>query len=388
MGVISGLEPERGGEEAEGTAGQGDGFVLKSLIWPLDREPLLTAAYLDLAVQLAHRQTETLGRILGSILPAGLRTAQTRLRFFGEGRPRELRPAAIGSLPFAEAAELGHLWIQGRSEVRRAGLNPLDGELCVPAADPPWPVRPAATVQTALLEFLHEHGAVTRRKMRDAFGKGGEASLAVLVRRGLVHIRPAEGEDAAGREFSSPPVCPSPRSGEISSVVLTPRQKAVLEPLLAAAASGQAQTRLLFGITGSGKTAVYLELAGAVLKSGKSVLLLAPEVALALKLWGDAASSSALSFLAEDRRHLFHGYQSTGSREALFRLESRAGGSGNPRLVVGTRSALLLPLENIGLIVLDEEHDASFKQDEGLTYQAKEVAWYRAQAEGALLLMG
>jgi primosomal protein N' (replication factor Y) len=203
-----------------------------------------------------------------------------------------------------------------------------------------------------------------------------------------VHIRPAEGEDAAETNLAGPPIAPSPRPGEISSVVFTPGQKAVLEPLLAAAASGQAQTRLLFGITGSGKTAVYLELAGAVLKSGKSVLLLAPEVALALKLWGDAAVSSSLSFLSGERRHLFHGYQSAGSREALFRLLGRAGDGGGPRLVVGTRSALLLPLENIGLIVLDEEHDASFKQDEGFTYQAKEVAWYRAQAGGALLLMG
>ena len=156
--------------------------------------------------------------------------------------------------------------------------------------------------------------------------------------------------------------------------------------MLAAALAGKTESRLLFGITGSGKTAVYLELARAVLARGRSVLLLAPEVALALKLWGDAAAALPFAELPRERRLLFHGYQSASAREAAFHAVSRT--NCEARLVVGTRSALLLPLDNIGLIVLDEEHDASFKQDEGFTYQAKEVAWYRAGAHQALLLMG
>jgi primosomal protein N' (replication factor Y) len=388
VGVVAGFEQEGadGVLNAE-TALRKEDFVLKALVWPLERKPLLSAAYLDLVTQLANRQTESVGRILGAILPAGLRTARARLRFFTEGRPREIRPGAIADMSPDEAAELGELWMQGRAEVSRAGLNPLDGQLCILAFDPPWPVRPVATAQIALLEFLHEQGIVTRRKVRDAFGKGGESSFATLVRRGLVRILPAEGV-CAETDFPGPPLTPSPQPGKSPPLVLTPRQREVLEPLLAAAASGTAGTRLLFGITGSGKTAVYLELARAVLERGRSVLLLAPEVALALKLWADAAAALPLSLLPGDRRHLFHGYQSAGSREALFHLLGRTRESGDSRLIVGTRSALLLPLDNIGLIVLDEEHDASFKQDEGLNYQAKEVAWYRAQSEGALLLMG
>ena len=389
VGVVAGFEREREKETQDaGSALRKEDFVLKALIWPLERKPLLSAAYLDLVTQLAYRQTESVGRILGAVLPAGLRSAKTGLRFFVEGRPREIRPGAIADLSPAEAAELGALWMQGKAEVSRAGLNPLDGQLCVLAFDPPWPVRPMATAQISLLEFLHEQGSVTRRKVRDAFGKKGDASLAVLVRRGLVRIRPTEGVLRAEAYFTGPPPAPSPRPGESSALVLTPRQREVLEPLLAAAASDTAGARLLFGITGSGKTAVYLELAKAVLTRGKSVLLLAPEVALALKLWADAAAALPLSLLPADRRHLFHGYQSAGSREALFHLLGQTGENGESRLIVGTRSALLLPLDNIGLIVLDEEHDASFKQDEGLTYQAKEVAWYRARSAGALLLLG
>ena len=82
--------------------------------------------------------------------------------------------------------------------------------------------------------------------------------------------------------------------------------------------------------------------------------------------------------------YFFHGYQSAALREKTFReLAKRR----EPCLVVGTRSALFLPLPSLGAVVLDEEHDSSFKQDEGLTYQAKEVAWFRiAQAQGLLVL--
>ncbi|MCL1940243.1 MAG: primosomal protein N' [Desulfovibrionaceae bacterium] len=385
VGVISAFES---GPEV-------DGFTLKHIVWPLEKEPLLSESYLDLALQLAHRQTETPGRILGSILPAGLRTTQVRLRFFGPGKPRDYRPKDFTLMPPEDCAACGLLWSQGRAEVSRAGRNPLDAELCVLASDPPWPVRPAAKAQAALLEYLFQHGAVSRRRLADALGKGVFATLGALAGRGLVHIRPADQDIPDESLPAGPPIVPSAipsgEPGAAAGFSLTPQQRAAFEPLLAAALAGKAESRLLFGITGSGKTAIYLELARAVLAQGRSVLLLAPEVALALKLWGDAAAALPFSVLPRERRLLFHGYQSASAREAAFRALSKAGREtrlAQPRLVVGTRSALLLPLENIGLIILDEEHDASFKQDEGFTYQAKEVAWYRAGRQGALLLMG
>lgn len=382
------------------------GIVLKPLAWPLDREPLLSESYLDLAVQLAHRQTEPVGRILGSMLPAGLRTTQVRLRFFGEGRPRELRPGALPGMKAEELAALGALWMAGLAETGRTGVSPLDAELCLLAADPPWPVRPAARAQIALLEYLFERGAVTRRKLMDDLGGKAAAPLALLAGRGLVRICPAEAAAARDTGAGGPPIAPpigtereKSADGAAPCFVLTPQQRSVFESLRDAASQGKAETRLLFGITGSGKTAVYLELARAVLEKGRSVMLLAPEVALALKLWGDVGAALPEALVPGERRILFHGYQSAGAKEASFRglaesgAESRAGndvggGQARPWLVVGTRSALLLPLDTIGLIVLDEEHDASFKQDEGFTYQAKEVAWYRAQKQDALLLLG
>ena len=381
-------------------------FILKPILWPLEREPLLPGFYLDLARQLALRQTESLGRILCGLLPAGLRVTQVSVRFFGEGKPRDVRLRELAGLGAEELGRLGELWTSGRAEVGRGGRSALDTELCGLALDPPWPVRPAARAQMAMLEYLHERGEVTRRKLGDDLGKGAPATLALLAGRGIVRIRPSDGPAA---DDVLPAIAPPDAGG----FCLTPQQREVFEPLLEAVRAGRAETRLLFGITGSGKTAVYLELAREVLARGRSVLLLAPEVALALKLWGDAKAA-----LPGARLHLFHGYLSATAREAMFRELAGAGagagggaragtgtgaasgsgaeaasgggtGSGNvPRLVVGARSALLLPLDNVGLIILDEEHDSSFKQDEGFVYQAKEVAWYRAERQGALLLMG
>ena len=366
-------EDENGSAKAGGKRGKG--FALKPVSWPLERETLLPDFYLDLATQLALRQTESMGRILASLLPAGLRGAQARIRFFGEGKPKDMRLRELAALPLEELSRLGGLWKDGRAEINRTGRNPLDAEVCRLALDPPWPVRPVAKAQLALLEYLYEHGEVTRRKLGEALGKGGAATLSLLTGRGLVSIRPADGPILD--ECALPSIAPS-ASGVFC---LTPHQRKAFEPLLAAAQARRAETRLLFGITGSGKTAVYLELARAVLAMGRSVLLLAPEVALALKLWGDAKAA-----LPGIRPHLFHGYLSASAKEATFCGMARAGEEA--RLVVGTRSALLLPLDNVGLIILDEEHDSSFKQDEGFTYQAKEVAWYRAEKQGALLLMG
>ena len=380
-GVILELPGLGSGTEADGAhaaldvAGQGREFVLKPILWPLEREALLPEFYRDLATQLALRQTESVGRILGGLLPAGLRGTQVRIRFFGDGKPREIRLRDLGSLPPEELSRLGRLWTDKQAKISRAGQNPLDAELCGLALDPPWPARPAAKAQHALLEYLHEHGEVTRRRLGEALGKGAAATLSLLAGRGLVRIRPADGPVVDESAF--PAIAP-PASG---GFCLTPHQREAFEPLLAALRAGRAETRLLFGITGSGKTAIYLELAREALSMGRSVLLLAPEVALALKLWGDARAA-----LPDTRPRLFHGYLSASAKEAAFC--DLAGAGREARLVVGTRSALLLPLDNVGLIILDEEHDSSFKQDEGFIYQAKEVAWYRAEKQGALLLMG
>lgn len=375
VGIVTGF--------TQATETENAGFTLKPIAWPLERQPLLSASYLDLVMQLAQRQMEPPGRILGNVLPAGLRNTKIRIRFFGDGAPREMTIRQIIESSEEECAALGRLWVENRAEVIKGRSSPLDTEICFVSQDPPWPVRPAARAQTALLEYLYENGPVSRRKLFEELGKTASATLAVLAERELVRIRP-EGSLTHELTLHSVPARNSDSSEECKNCFeLTLQQRTVFENLHRALEKKQAETHLLFGITGSGKTAIYLELARATLAMGRSAVLLAPEVALALKLQREAEAALPTSFIPPERRHLYHGYQSPLVRETSFR-KVREGG---PHLVIGTRSALLLPLDDVGLIILDEEHDSSFKQDEGLNYQAKELAWYKAKTENALLLL-
>ena len=363
------------------------GTAVRPVVWPLETTPLLSDEYLDTVRDLAVRQLTTPGHILGAVLPRGLRvTARIRVREFRAGSKPRLHPLrdVAGMEPAARDA-LGRAFAEGKAEVLALAEDAASGEACELACEPPWPVRPNALRQRAVLDYLLDHGAVSRRRLGEALPESGPA-LSSLIRAGLVQVR-AVGPDEDGRvmeeaeEALLPP--PSPPFD------VSPEQRAAQAALCAAldrgSSGGEPGTQLLFGVTGSGKTAVYLELARACLERGRSALLLAPEVALALKLRRDAAQRFPGAPL-----YLFHGYQSPALRERVFReLAARAQTDPpSPCLVTGTRSALFVPLPALGAVVLDEEHDASFKQDEGLHYQAKEVAWSRASRHKALLVLG
>jgi len=349
-----------------------EGVGIRTLCWPLETRPLFDDGYMEMIRQLALRQGVTPGCILGHALPRGLRDATARLRHFSGGKARLFSLRSLAAMPPEDLALLGPAWMRGEVELVAARTDAALGEYCRLAADPPWPVRPAAHRQIALLEYLLEHGGTSRRALIKALGQGSAPALERLVRQNIVHIGPNTPDGDEHEEYLlPPPPLPFELSGE---------QKNALATLREALHSSQPGSHLLFGVTGSGKTAVYLELARECLARGKSALLLAPEVALALKLLRDARLALPGAPLT-----LFHGYQSAARREEAFR--ALASGTG-PRLVVGTRSALFLPVPDLRLIVLDEEHDSSFKQDEGFSYQAKELAWFRAERDRGLLVLG
>ena len=350
-----------------------EGIDMKALCWPLEARPLFDAGYMEMIRQLALRQGVTSGSILGHALPRGLRDPTARLRHFSEGKARILSLRSLAALTSEELACLGLAWMRGEMEILPARSDAALGEYCRLMADPPWPVRPAAHRQIALLDHLLEHGSTNRRALLKALGQGSGPALESLVRQNIVHIGPLEAvpdTDEREEELLPPPPLPFELSGE---------QKHALATLREALNSRQPGSHLLFGVTGSGKTAVYLELARECLAQGKSALLLAPEVALALKLLRDARLALPGAPLT-----LFHGYQCAARREDAFR---ELGSGTGPRLVIGTRSALFLPVPDLRLIVLDEEHDSSFKQDEGFSYHAKDLAWFRTEQSGGLLVL-
>lgn len=369
-------------------------FTLKEVAWPLEQEPLLSEAYLDFARQFALRQAQPEGRMLAGMLPPGLRSLKNgnswlRARFFEGGLAKDFELPELQALSGAERARLAALWLAGQGKVLKTGEE-ADLEIYGLQASPPWPLRPSAAKQLALLEYIFSQGRgrATRRQILRDLGAGHSQALRQLLAKGLLTREDPfagglaeaapEVDDGAAWLDKYRPILASPPPFE-----LNPEQQAALGDLEELLQEGKPATRLLYGVTGSGKTAVYLEFCARTLLRGKSALLLVPEVALALKLRRDIQERFPGLPL-----HFFHGYQSAALRENCFRDLARRAAGRAPALILGTRSALFLEIPNLGAVILDEEHDSSFKQDERLYYQAKDLAWFRAGQSNAPLVLG
>ncbi|MEM7496078.1 MAG: primosomal protein N', partial [Myxococcota bacterium] len=160
------------------------------------------------------------------------------------------------------------------------------------------------------------------------------------------------------------------------SVRLNPDQQRAVQAIQAALESGGGF--LLEGVTGSGKTEVYMHVARAMLEQGRSVLVVAPEIALTPLLVTRFTTALRAKVLL-----LHSGLTQAQRRDTLFTLLQR-----EPRVVVGARSALFAPLPRLGLIVVDEEHDTSHKHEGGVPYHSRDVALWRAKNEKALAVLG
>ncbi|BCL36029.1 primosomal protein N' [Nostoc sp. MS1] len=137
---------------------------------------------------------------------------------------------------------------------------------------------------------------------------------------------------------------------------------------------------LLHGVTGSGKTEVYLQAIAPLLAQGKSALVLVPEIGLTPQL-----TDRFRARFGNNKINVYHSALSDGERYDTWRQML----TGDPQIVIGTRSAIFAPLPNLGLIILDEEHDSSFKQDSPIpTYNARTVAQWRAELENCPLILG
>ena len=154
-------------------------------------------------------------------------------------------------------------------------------------------------------------------------------------------------------------------------------QRAALAEAIPRPASFRAS--LLQGVTGSGKTAVYLEAAGKLIAAGRQALLLVPEIGLTPQLEQRIASA-----LPDARVAVLHSRLGDAER----RRQWLAAANGEAQLIVGTRLAVFAPAPQLGLIIVDEEHDASFKQQEGVRYHARDVAVYRASRQDIPVILG
>jgi primosomal protein N' (replication factor Y) len=335
--------------------------------------PPLPADLVTLAGRVRDYYLTSLGSALALVAPPGatLRLDRTAaLTEEGERRLAEgqdelsayVRPAPLkGAL--RDDPQLARLRREGAIEIAyRVRLTEAEREPRCLAIGAQQPRRPGVR-QRAALELLAQVGSCDERSLLADSGLA-PAGLERLLQAGAIRVL----EEGA---------CAAPAAPAQVPPQLLPEQQAALSQVLDGV--GEGREILLHGVTGSGKTEVYLRAAAEVLAQGHTVLLLVPEISLT----GQTISRVRRRF-PDQNVAVFHSSLSAGERLAAY----RAAAGGQARIVIGARSAVFAPLSDLGLIIVDEEHDSSYKQESEPRYDARSVARWRAELSGAALVFG
>lgn len=380
-----------------GEAESGHTRGLRNVLAVLDEEPTLSADLLSLCRWMASYYVAPLGQCIRTALPAVLsdvsRDYLTLLGGEAAGlKPREQR--LMDALASSEKAQrvstlrkalgMGSIW----KEIRSLEARGLLGHETVPPPPPSVKTRRVVRVVRHLGTLTDRQGAFGRAtRQREAYealeASGGVGELAWLTGEGGFSRTVITGleekslvEVVDEEEFRDPfadvPADTPPR------LKPTDAQHTAITALVEALGEEHPTPFLLQGITGSGKTLVYIELLREVLARGQTAIVLVPEISL--------TPQTVSRFRAHfgDEVAVLHSGLSDGERYDAWR-RLRAGAR---RVAVGARSALFAPLDNLGAIVVDEEHDGSYKQSETPRYLARDLAVVRARSASAVCVLG
>lgn len=374
----------------------------KSLLTVLDDEAVITPELMELALWIAQYYLAPIGEVLRGMLPlAGEVRRQVLYRITDVGRHALVSAAEQGSsrrsrlLPEEQDQEYAVLnELESGEAVRASRLRSATGasirilqgmlrkkwitrETAAEARDARRTVRYAVLVPDMRLPKLNENQQAILAELAGADGELPVAelrrlevpasTLGTLVRKGLVRIeeRPADFH-LTHHAFATP-------EHELNAAQLD-----ALASITVAVNAGEFRPLLLHGVTGSGKTAVYLAAMKRTLDAGRTTLLLVPEIgltpAMAAQLHHAFGSEVALlhsQLTPEERGEQFHRIR-----------------KGEARVVVGTRSAIFAPVRELGLVIVDEEHDTSYKQESTPRYNGRDVAVMRAKLANAAVVLG
>ena len=227
-----------------------------------------------------------------------------------------------------------------------------DGDVAVPAR---------ARAQAAALAFLRERGRCGLSELSEMFGRG---AVGALVQKGAAAL---EEEKVLRTPYAG-------LQGTAPARELTPAQKEAIARI----GASDKRVQLLHGVTGSGKTEIYLSLIAAALEAGKSALFLVPEISLTPQMFSQLRARFGAGVA------ILHSGLSAGERfDEWWRLRT-----GEAKIAVGARSAVFAPVENVGVIVIDEEHDGSYCSEQNPRYSAREIACLRAEYNDCKLILG
>ena len=249
----------------------------------------------------------------------------------------------------------------------------------VPSAEDTAVIAKKAPKQGALIAHLSKSGRAAVRELLEHC-KATDSSLKALVKEGWVTLFE---ERCAGTLAEDGEILPTPIPR------LNPDQEELMEHLYGELARQDAggvapAPFLLHGVTGSGKTEIYLRTIARVLESGKSALVLVPEIALTPQTVERFRSRFDHAGPGSARVAVLHSHLSEGERREEWMKLSR----GEARIAIGARSAVFAPLAHLGVIIVDEEHESTYKQEETPRYHARDVAVMRARLEGCPVILG
>ncbi|MEX2661140.1 MAG: primosomal protein N' [Vicinamibacterales bacterium] len=363
----------------------------KAIIDVLDREAFLPPDVLRLVQWVAEYYACGAGEALSAAMPPRAWIESERhAQITDEGRRRlalerglraeilsklgNRKPARVGSLATRSGiyGVLTGLEADGLVEITRPLKGSASAFRTVRVAAPTLSeVAPKGARQLEAVELLRAAPDGIDTATLAARGISA-ATLKRLVELGLAAIHRRRVERDPFEQAAALPVTPR------TPVTLTREQTDAFARLKAWSAAGTFHCALLHGVTGSGKTEIYLRLADAVRRRGRGVLLLVPEIALT------PAVAALFRGAFGERVAIQHSGLSDGERHDQWQRIRR----GEVDVVVGTRSAVFAPIANLGLVIVDEEHDGSYKQEETPRYHGRDVAVVRAQQASALAVLG
>lgn len=367
---------------------------LKPVTEVLDEEPVLDATQIKLGIWLREHLYCTFFDCLRLMLPSGLwfqrketytlvqqpvlplsQPLQEIMDLFSEDVPErtveEIRRFTNGRCTGVMLSQLeAEGYLVYHSNIKQKTLDKTERILSL-AIDPAEAMQKASRARTPaqmdVVSLLSDGCSMSQKEVLYMTGIS-ESALRGMVRKGI--LEQSSIETLRVPDYSMIEQIPAP--------VLSNEQEQAYQGIRQLLDSGKSEAALLFGVTGSGKTQIYIKLIDDVLAQGRSAIMLVPEIGLTPQFirlfvgrFGDTVS-------------VLHSALSAGERYDSWKKIR----SGRARVVIGTRSAVFAPVRDLGLIVLDEEQDSAYKSEQSPRYHARDVAKRRVQQENAVLVLG
>ncbi len=367
----------------------GETAELKAILAVLDSEPVLSPQLLDVARFMQEHYFCTLYDAVKTMLPAGINYKVTTVYgvpkteeeppLFGERQRvydylrQKRRPVKLEKIlddfGLTDSALLDEMAREGllyKSDEAFRKINDAVMKMAALCPDTDLSELKLSSKQREVAELLELSGAASVKEIR--YFTGVSASVIdALFKKGVIYF--FDEEVFRTGDLHADEAAPA--------ITLSDEQQAACDNLYREYRDEKAHVSLLYGVTGSGKTSVFLKLIERVLDEGKGIIVMVPEISLTPQF------VAQFSRRFGDKIAVFHSALSLGERLDEYKRVKK----GLAQIVIGTRSAVFAPFENLGLVIMDEEQEYSYKSESAPRYHAREIAMYRAAQNNALLLL-